>query len=65
MKRKKYSIEVGMDIEEGAGFVAWLRKQGHDARLGNTTGNFIDGTHTSDVEAGEIMRQLWEEYCNQ
>ena len=64
MKRKTYSIEVAVDTNEGAGFIAWLREQGHDARLGATTGNFVDGTHTSDVEAGKIMRQLWTEYCN-
>lgn len=62
---KKYQIEVSCDSNEGEAFVAWLKAQGHDAKLGTSTGEYIDGVSTTDIEANEIMTQLWEEYCNQ
>lgn len=61
---KTYKIEVAVDTVEGENFVAWLNAQGHNAALGRSTGNYVDGTWTStDVQANEIMRDLWDEYC--
>jgi hypothetical protein len=61
-KMKKYRIEVSGETPEGADFVAWLNEQGHDAKLGRTSGDYVDGVGTNNIEANEIMRTLWEEY---
>jgi hypothetical protein len=61
-----YRVEVACDTDEGAEFVTWLNERGHTAKLGTTTGNFIDGVHTSsDERANKIMGRLWTQYCNQ
>jgi hypothetical protein len=62
---KKYKIEVAVDTVEGENFVAWLNAQGHNAAMGTSTGNYVDGTWTStDEQVNEIIRGLWESYCN-
>lgn len=64
-----YKIEIAFDIcgtEEGAHeFAAWLNEKGHDAKVGNSTGSYVDGRWTHiDQEASEIMNLLWYEFCN-
>ena len=59
-----YTIEVAGDTEEGEEFVAWLNEHGHTAKLGRTSADYIDGVDTSDIEANEIMRDLYSEYCS-
>jgi len=61
---EKYEIEISSDHEDGKNFVDWLTDQGHNAEIGNTTGNFIDGVWTNtDEKANQILNQLWKEYC--
>ena len=61
----KHNVTVSSDSEEGAEFVAWLNAAGHDAELGNSTGNYVDGLWTlKDIGACETMRTLWTDYCN-
>jgi len=63
---KKHIIEVSRYSYQSAPFVDWLNDHGHDASLGNTTGNYIDGVSTShDWSANDIMTVLWESYCDQ
>lgn len=64
-----YTIEIAFDscgTEEGAHeFAAWLNEKGHTAKIGNSTGSYVDGRWTcSDEEAREIMNSLWDEFCN-
>ena len=62
---KKYKIEIAVDNAEGKEFVAWLNKNGHDASLGTSTGNYINGDWTStDENANQILNDLWNKYCN-
>jgi hypothetical protein len=71
---EKYRIEIAFDTNEVEAFCAWLNEQGHDAWIGKSTGSYIDGDWTSHyTEEGinsehpyseEIMRELWEGYCN-
>lgn len=35
----KYKIVIACDCEEGEEFADWLRQQGHEASVGNDTGN--------------------------
>lgn len=63
-----YTIEIAFDAsgtEEAAQeFATWLNEQGHDARVGNSTGSYVDGRSTSnDEDAREIMNNLWNEFC--
>ena len=63
-----YAIEIAFDAcgtEEAAQeFAAWLNEKGHDAKVGNSTGSYVDGRSTSnDEEAREIMNNLWDEFC--
>ena len=61
---EEYIIEVACDNPEGEDFVEWLIAKGHDAVLGDSTGDYVDGVWTStDNEAAEIMSNLWLEYC--
>jgi len=65
MKMEQYKIEIASDHAEAEEFVSWLNNQGHDALIGTSTGNYIDGIWTStDPEMSEIMNGLWGEYCN-
>jgi hypothetical protein len=60
-----YSIEIACDHEEGARYKNWLISQGHDARIGNSTGTYINGSRTSlDEDALDISNELWSKYCN-
>jgi len=62
---KQRDVTVSSDTEEGAEFVEWLNAAGHDAKLGNSTGNYVDGFWTErDIGACETMRTLWTDYCN-
>jgi hypothetical protein len=62
---KKYKIEIAVDHLEGSEFVAWLNKNGHDAAIGSSTGNYVDGEWTSsDDDANQILNNLWDKYCN-
>jgi hypothetical protein len=63
-------IEIAVDTPESEQFCAWLNAQGHDARVGNSTGNYIDGVlchgrQDDDGEAGTAMNSLWTAYCDQ
>ncbi len=60
-----HNIEISIDNDEGQQFADWLNSQGHDAKVGNSTGDYIDGVWTShDNDANEIMNALWSRYCN-
>ena len=62
---KKYIIEIAVDNNEASEFMEWLNKNGHEATIGKSTGNYVDGECTSNNEyANRIMNELWEEYCN-
>ncbi len=59
-------IEIAHDTPQAKQFLSWLRDQGHDASIGNSTGNYIDGEWTSsDEDANRIMNDLWEDFCRQ
>jgi hypothetical protein len=58
-----YTIEIAVDHVEGAKFCAWLNAHGHQASVGRTTGNSVDGVSTNDAEANDILTALWDEYC--
>jgi hypothetical protein len=63
--RDSYKIEIAVDTTEADEFCAWLNEQGHDATVGDSTGNYIDGVWTSsDEQANTILGDLWAEYCN-
>jgi hypothetical protein len=60
-----YDITIACDHAEGEEFAAWLNVQGHRAKIGRDTGNYIDGIRTSaSPVASDIMRSLWEAYGN-
>lgn len=58
-----HNIMVSCDHEDGQRFVEWLQEQGHTARLGATTGSFVNGYRTTEPEAQQVMTELWEAYC--
>ena len=59
-------IELSCDTVDGEKFVEWLKNKGHNAKIGSTTGNYIDGCWTFNHEkSDEIMRELWDEFCNE
>ena len=61
----KHKIEIACDTPEADEFSEYLNKQGHDADIGTSTGNYIDGIWTSgDITANRIMNNLWIDYCN-
>lgn len=58
-------IELSIDTHEASEFAAWLNAHGHDATVGASTGNYVDGVWTSsDAEASDALNRLWDEYCN-
>lgn len=60
-----HEIIIAVDAHEAEEFAAYLNAKGHDARVGNSTGNYVDGVCTDhDAEASETMNSLWEQYCN-
>jgi hypothetical protein len=62
---KTYKIIVAFDTPNATEFTDWLKEQGHDAIVGDSTGNFIDYKWTSqNDDANEIMVRLWEDFCN-
>lgn len=62
---KTYKIEIAVDTEQAEEFRAWLDNQGHDAHVGKSTGNYVDGECSStDEQANEIMRGLWDEFSH-
>jgi len=61
---KKHQIEIAVDTVEAESFKIWLIDNGHNAEIGTSTGNYVDGEWTScDPNANEIMNNLWDEYC--
>jgi len=57
-------IEIAYDTPEAEEFAAWLRAQGHEANVGATTGNLLDGVSTANsYEAQQTINALWESYC--
>jgi len=59
-------IELAGDTPDGDKFVEWLTKKGHDARIGTTDGNFINGVNTSSDDIVAIkMHDFFEEFCNE
>jgi hypothetical protein len=56
-----YTVEIACDTEEAEQFAAWLRDQGHEAKVGRSTGTYINGQR--DAETDEIAGRLWSEYC--
>lgn len=60
-----YEIIISVDTPEAEDFATWLEEQGHSVKVGDSTGNYVDGVWAStDDEASEIMNGLWESYCN-
>ena len=59
-----YEIELACDTVESEQFRDYLIAQGHTAKIGNSTGNYVDGMSTRNPEANEIMNDLWGAYCN-
>lgn len=58
-------IEISIDADENAEFVEWLNSKGCEATIGTTTGNYVDGVSTShDVNANNILADLWGKYCS-
>lgn len=61
-----HTIIIAYDNPEALEFATWLADNDHDVSIGISTGNYVDGTHTSSSEAAnDIMRNLWDHYCNQ
>lgn len=61
-----YNVEISNDTTEAEEFAAWLNARGHNAKIGRSTGNYINGEWTSsNTDANEIMNRLWSEYCDQ
>lgn len=59
-----YTFDIACDHHEAADFAAWLNKQGHDATVGDSTGNYVDGSCTDhDPGADEVMACAWNDYC--
>lgn len=56
--RRELQIEIAVDTPEADEFVAWLRRNGHDARIGNDTGNYVNGKRAD-------IGDLWDDYCNE
>lgn len=60
-----YKIEIACDHHDAVTFCDWLKENGHDAKIGRSTGNYVDGSWTSqNDDAREILNALWDEYCN-
>jgi hypothetical protein len=59
-----HRVEIACDATEAQQFCEWLNANGHDAKIGTSTGGYIDGVRTSDPEASETMNALWTAYCN-
>lgn len=61
----KLEIELACDIVEVEDYAKWLREQGHDAWVGNTTGTYINGTLVScaNDELRDVSDSLWDAYC--
>lgn len=63
MTESAMRIEIASDHSEAEQFCAWLRARGHDARVGRSTGSYVEGRWTSiNEDAAEILRTLWNAY---
>ena len=51
-------IEIAVDQYEAEQFRDWLIAQGYDAKIGRSTGNYIDGARSTDE-----IDHLWVDYC--
>lgn len=64
MNEQKYDVEIGCDTTEAKEFCEYLNAKGHSAKIGNSTGTYIDGVWTyHNVGASIISNHLWNEYC--
>lgn len=62
----KHKIVISCDTPDAEQFCDYLNALGHDAEIGDSTGNYVDGTWTSaDETANAIMRQMWVDFCDQ
>lgn len=41
------NIKISNDTPDAERFSEWLKTQGHDARVINSSGNYVDGDRTS------------------
>jgi len=58
------TIEVACDMKEADEFAEWLRGQGHEARVSDSTGSTIDGVGThADERVAREWEALWLAYC--
>jgi hypothetical protein len=61
---KQHRIEIACDTDGANDFCEWLIEQGHDADVGTSTGNYVDGRWCNDDgDADQIMHDLWGKYC--
>lgn len=61
----RYNVEIAVDCEEAEAFRDWLIAQGHEARIGRSTASYINGIDTGAArKSSEIMRALWQAYCD-
>lgn len=58
----KFDIELAVDHEESEQFKEWLNKNGHNAIIGTSTGNYVNGLN--GFFSSELNR-LWNDYCDQ
>ena len=64
--KTEYEIRISCDDEHGLEFAAWLNELGHDAYVGNDTGNHVDGVWCNSCEdAAGIINGLWDDFCRQ
>ena len=60
-----YTITVAVDTPEAEDFAVWLESRGHSATVGDSTGDYVDGSWTStDAAAAAVLTRLWGEYCS-
>ena len=61
---EKYDIELAVDTIDAEEFRDYLIKQGHDVKIGKSTGNYVNGVRTStDADANMILNDLWNNFC--
>ena len=64
MTERKYDVEIACDTTEAEEYCEYLNNHGHNAKVGNSTGTYIDGVWVDhNAEASKISNRLWDEYC--
>lgn len=59
-----YDIELSVDHEQGEEFAEFLRKKGHNAFVGDTSTNIVNGEWTGINPYRQIvLNKLWDEFC--